>query len=221
MVIVKINLLEKLYNWFYTKSETDDLLDNKADSTHTHIKNQITDLSNSNSNTDGLMSSSDKRKLDNIEDGATKVTVLDDTSSNPTFNVKGENYPLVSQSVFDDTVSYLENSITNIDIVNVVSSLPDKGKSNCLYLVPSSSNSTEPKKYDINAWISEHSKWEQIDSFTVDLSGYYRKSETYSQSEVDGKVNVKADKSEALGTTGTFNAKGTTDEGCLVLYTVE
>lgn len=220
MATLRINIIEKLYAWFYTKSETDDLLNKKADSTHTHTKSQVTDLSNSTSSTDGLMSSSDKRKLDGIDDGATNVTVTEGTSQNPTFNVGGEDYPLVSQSVFDNTVSNLENSITNIDIVNVVSSLPDTGKSNCLYLVPSSSTSTEPNKYDIYAWISEDSKWEQIDSFTVDLSGYYRKSETYSQGEVDSKVNVKADKTEALGTTATFNAKGTTDEGCLVIYTV-
>ena len=67
MVKIKINLVEKLYNWFYSKSETDNLLNGKANTSHTHIKNDITDLSTVSSSSDGLMSSSDKTKLDNID----------------------------------------------------------------------------------------------------------------------------------------------------------
>ena len=38
MATLRINIIEKLYAWFYTKSETDDLLNKKANSTHTHTK---------------------------------------------------------------------------------------------------------------------------------------------------------------------------------------
>ena len=93
MVKIKINLVEKLYNWFYSKSETDNLLNGKANTSHTHIKNDITDLSTVSSSSDGLMSSSDKTKLDNIDlTGYYNKSEVDTKISNISSSIDPTNY---------------------------------------------------------------------------------------------------------------------------------
>lgn len=52
-----------------------DELAKKADTTHTHTIADITNMSNATQSANGLMSSSDKKKLDNVEDGAQKNVI--------------------------------------------------------------------------------------------------------------------------------------------------
>ena len=93
MVKIKINLVEKLYNWFYSKSETDNLLNGKANTSHTHVKKDITDLSTVSSSSDGLMSSSDKTKLDNIDlTGYYNKSEVDTKISNISSSIEPTNY---------------------------------------------------------------------------------------------------------------------------------
>ena len=93
MVKIKINLVKKLYNWFYSKSETDNLLNGKANTSHTHVKKDITDLSTVSSSSDGLMSSSDKTKLDNIDlTGYYNKSEVDTKISNISSSIDPTNY---------------------------------------------------------------------------------------------------------------------------------
>lgn len=60
---------------YYTESEIDTKLSGKANSSHTHTKSQIADLTTATTSTDGLMPSTDKTKLNGIEAGAQKNVV--------------------------------------------------------------------------------------------------------------------------------------------------
>ena len=105
------NIKTVISPWFYQKSEVDsklnskaeanhthsisgvsDLqssLDGKADEEHTHTLDDVTDLSVASSSSNGLMSSTDKVKLDGVEEGANKIVVdsaMSESSVNPVQN---------------------------------------------------------------------------------------------------------------------------------------
>ncbi len=102
---LSINILNYLKSLFYTKNEVDTELSSKAESSHVHderyyteseVDTKLSEKSNTNhthnvatTSINGLMSNSDKSKLDNIAAGATKITVdssLSDSSTNPVQN---------------------------------------------------------------------------------------------------------------------------------------
>lgn len=94
---------------FYTKTETDTKLNNKA--------NKTTATTSAN----GLMSSSDKTKLDGIATGATKVTVDTSLSSSSTNPVQNK---VVNSALNGKANSSHNHSISNI--TNLQSTLDNK-----------------------------------------------------------------------------------------------
>lgn len=101
------NLKDEVSKWFYQKGEVDGKLGNKSDINHTHddmyyTESEMDTKLNAKANTtvastsaNGLMSSTDKVKLDGVEEGANKTVVdsaLSSTSVNPVQNkiVKAE-----------------------------------------------------------------------------------------------------------------------------------
>ena len=75
---------------------------------------------------------------------------------------------------------------------------PSAECSNTVYLVPKSGKQKQGYREYIcvNAGTEEASSWrfEEIGDTDIDLSDYYRKSETYSKAETDGKLGLKQDK---------------------------
>lgn len=103
----------------------------------------------------GLMSSSDKAKLDSIDNGANKTTKLSQLENDTDFKTESEIQQMIEKA------SSLKKE--------VVTSLPQTGKDDVIYLVK------DPKGKDNNnyleyLWID--GKWELIGSTQVDLSGY-------------------------------------------------
>lgn len=145
--------------------------------------------------TDGLMSSTDKAKLDKIEENAnyfaleaatskklggvkigTGVNVADDGTISvniPTVPTKVSE--LTNDSKFQ-TESQVDEKISNIKIFSVtkVDSLPEVGEENKLYLI-SSSEKSESNIYDEYLWVD--SAFEKIGSTKIDLTNYWSKEE--------------------------------------------
>ena len=73
---------------------------------------------------------------------------------------------------------------------------PSAECSNAVYLVPKSSKQGYKEYICVNEGTEEASSWkfEEIGDTDVDLSDYYRKSETYSATAIDGKLELKQDK---------------------------
>uniref|UniRef100_UPI0025D0AA9F pyocin knob domain-containing protein n=1 Tax=uncultured Methanobrevibacter sp. TaxID=253161 RepID=UPI0025D0AA9F len=86
-------------------------LANKSDNTHKHQKSDITNLVNADSKHDGLMISSDKVKLDNIEAGANKI-IIDDALNKNSHNPV-ENAAIVS-NIYNKTE--ITDLLANIDV---------------------------------------------------------------------------------------------------------
>ena len=73
---------------------------------------------------------------------------------------------------------------------------PSADCSNAVYLVPKSGKQGYKEYICVNEGTEEASSWrfEEIGDTDVNLSDYYRKSETYSSVEIDGKLASKQDK---------------------------
>ena len=73
---------------------------------------------------------------------------------------------------------------------------PSAECSNAVYLVPKSGKQGYKEYICVNEGTEEASSWrfEEIGDTDVDLSDYYRKSETYSATAIDGKLALKQDK---------------------------
>lgn len=101
------NLKDEVSKWFYQKGEVDGKLGNKSDINHTHddmyyTESEMDTKLNAKANTtvastsvNGLMSSTDKVKLDGVEEGANNIIVdsaMSESSVNPVQNkvVKAE-----------------------------------------------------------------------------------------------------------------------------------
>ena len=96
-----------------------------------------------------------------------------------------------SSDVYTRTeINNLLANFSSLDI-EVVTTLPTTNISTTtIYLKPLTTSATQ-NVYEEYIYINN--KWELIGTTQVDLSNYYKKSETYSKSEVDNKVNSKVE----------------------------
>lgn len=178
------------------------------DATNDKITIAATDTtySDATSNVHGLMSTSDKQKLDGIAEGATAVTVdsaLNSSSTNPVQNkvintALGNKANLASPTFTGTpkaptasagtattqiaTTAFVGTAITNAlaEITQisyeVVQTLPQTGQAGVIYLVPNGGSS--PNTYDEYIWIGGNTaRFEKIGTTAVDLSGYVQKTE--------------------------------------------
>lgn len=179
------------------------------DATNDKITIAATDTtySDATSNVHGLMSTSDKQKLDGIAEGATAVTVdsaLNSSSTNPVQNkvintalgnkanlasptftgtpkaptaTAGTNTTQIATTAFVKTA--VDTAIGSITGIDfqVVQTLPQTGTKGVIYLVPNSG--TGQNIYDEYIWITsgQSGSFEKIGTTAVDLSGYVQKTE--------------------------------------------
>lgn len=197
------NIVEALT---YLKSEINTLLAGKADVGHDHdcryyteseMNTLLNDKAGKNiatTTSDGLMSSSDKTKLDGVEAGANKTTVdssLSATSTNPVQNkiVKsaldgksntGHNHDerYYTESEINAEVSRLEGLIDGVAGFSAVevSTLPSEGANGVLYLVPKSGTGNDV--HDEYVWVESSESFELVGNTSVNLSNYYTQSQT-------------------------------------------
>lgn len=165
---IAINANVDLTN-YYNKTETDALLDDKADADTVYTKTE----------TDTLLDG----KQDTLTAGANIQIAQDGTiSATDTTYTAGAGVTITNGVISADTGLSLE----------VVQTLPATGDADTIYLVPKTSAGTQ-NVYD--EYIYTNNAWEKIGDTEVDLTNYYTKSETYSQTEVD---NLLDDKQDAL-----------------------
>lgn len=198
------NIVEALT---YLKSEINTLLAGKADVGHDHdgryyteseMNTLLNDKAGKNiatTSSDGLMSSSDKTKLDGVEAGANKTTVdssLSATSTNPVQNkiVKsaldgksntGHNHDerYYTESEINAEVSRLEGLIDGVAGFSAVevSTLPSEGANGVLYLVPKTGG-VDDDVHDEYVWVEDSGSFELVGSTTVNMSNYYTQTQT-------------------------------------------
>ena len=154
----------------------------KADITGLGIPSQDTTYGEATTSTAGLMSASDKSKLN----GLSNVTVdseLSSSSENPVQNkvVNG----------LATRLSALETSTVSIEFISTGEDLPQTGVGNKIYFVESDDSETE-NEYDEFVWTG--TSWEKVGTKTIDLTGYARISElkNYINMSIDsnGDVNL-------------------------------
>lgn len=115
----------------------------------------------------GLMSCKDKAKLDAIDRGANRVTLLSQLENDTNFKTESE-----IQSMIEKASSLKKE---------VVTSLPATGKDDVIYLVK------DPKGKDNNNYLEYlwlNGKYELIGSTQVDLSGYVTKEQAQANETV-------------------------------------
>ena len=176
-----------------------------ATSDSIEIKATNTTYSDATQTTHGLMSTTDKKKLDGIAEGATaNVGTITGVSMNgtsvatsgvanitslpasilsgaikngvtATTQTAGDNSTKVATTAFVKTA--VDNAIAGITGIEfqIVTSLPATGKTGTIYLV--SNGGANPNSYDEYIWISSTSKFEKIGTTDVDLSGYVQASQ--------------------------------------------
>lgn len=164
-----------------------------------------TTYSDATTSTHGLMSASDKSKLNGIAEGATAnigtitgvsmngtsvatsgvanitslpASILNGAIKNgvtATTQTAGDNSTKVATTAFVKTA--VDNAIAGITGISfeIVQTLPQTGATGTIYLVPNSG--TAPNIYDEYIWIASTSKFEKIGTTDVDLSGYVQASE--------------------------------------------
>ena len=101
---------------------------------------------------------------------------------------------------FDDleeyaTKEYVENEIATFDFIKVVDALPETGLDNRIYFVPKADTQTQDL-FDEYVWVNNAWEWVTTKQLEVDLTPYYKKTETYSKTEVNelipSVVNTKS-----------------------------
>lgn len=117
-------------------------------------------LASSNSN--GLMSSSDKAKLDSAP-----------TTASVKSQIEAYGYRTASQ--VSQAISSALAGVTSISF-SIVTSLPTTGQNGVIYLI-AHSHSDAQDSYDEYAWIASAKKFEKIGNTDVDLSGYVKTSD--------------------------------------------
>lgn len=162
---IAINANVDLSN-YYNKTETDALLDDKADASTVYTKTE----------TDTLLDG----KQDTLTAGANIQITGSTISATDTTYTAGAGVTITNGVISADTGLSLE----------VVQTLPATGDADKIYLVPKTSAGTQ-NVYD--EYIYTNNAWEKIGDTEVDLSNYYQKSETYSQTEVDNLLDDKQD----------------------------
>ena len=120
-----------------------------------------TTYGNASQTANGLMSASDKKRLDGMADGANRVT-----NNNQLQN--GAGYQTASQ--VNSAISTAVGKITSFEY-EVVTSLPTTGVKGKIYLV-ADTHSDSNDSYDEYIWIG--SSYEKIGNTDVDLSGYVK-----------------------------------------------
>lgn len=105
------------------------------------------------------------------------------------------NYYTKSSTYSKDEVNTLIGNLATISI-QVVSSLPETGKSNIIYLIAKTTADGEQNSYDEYLWTG--TKFERIGDTTIDLSGYLQKTGNASNVTVD----FTAPSSRSLPATG-------------------
>lgn len=108
----------------------------------------------------GLMSSSDKAKLDSIDNGANKTTKLSQLENDTDFKTESEIQQMIEKA------SSLKKE--------VVTSLPTTGKDDVIYLVKDSKGKDNNNYLE---YLCLNGKYELIGSTQVDLSGYVTSSD--------------------------------------------
>lgn len=176
-----------------------------ATSDSIEIKAKDTTYNDATQSTHGLMSTTDKTKLDGIAEGATAnvgtitgvsmngtsvatsgvanitslpASILNGAIKNgvtATTQTAGDNSTKVATTAFVKTA--VDNAISSITGIEfqIVTTLPTTGKTGVIYLM--SNSGTAPNIYDEYIWIASTSKYEKIGSTDVDLSGYVQASE--------------------------------------------
>ena len=191
----------------YDKSEIDTKLSEKAG----------TNVASASNN--GLMSSTDKNKLDGIQEGANKTIIddsLSDASTNPVQNkiIKtaldsksdiGHDHDsrYYTESEIDSKVQVLQTAIDSLVgfTASVVEELPPSGEEGVMYLVLTEDGGVEQDIYNEYIWVDN--KFEKIGNTAVevDLSGYATKEYVTTQlgdyvtdsaltTELNGKANT-------------------------------
>lgn len=177
-----------------------------------------TTYSDATQSTHGLMSTTDKTKLDGIAEGANKTIVdssMSSSSTNPVQNkvvntalgakaplaspaltgtptaptaAAGTNTTQVATTAFVKTA--VDNAISGITGIEfeIVQTLPTTGRTGTIYLV--SNSGSAPNIYDEYIWIASTSKFEKIGTTDVDLSGYVQATEMVkiTNAEIDAIV---------------------------------
>lgn len=131
----------------------------------------------------GLMSTTDKGKLDsitvaNLESTLNKKTSISSSSTDTEYPSAKAVYTAISSAI---------SGVTQFDY-EVVTALPTTGVKGKIYLVANSGSTGNI--YDEYIWIvvSGSGKFEKIGTTQIDLSNYFTKSET--NSAIDGKVSA-------------------------------
>ena len=166
-----------------------------------------TTYSDATQSTHGLMSATDKTKLDGIAEGANKTTVdsaMSSSSTNPVQNkvintalgnkanlasptftgtpkaptaAAGTNTTQIATTAF--VKSEITTAISGITGIDfqIVQTLPQTGTKGVIYLVPN--NGQNPNSYDEYIWITsgQSGSFEKIGTTDVDLSGYVQATE--------------------------------------------
>lgn len=83
---------------------------------------------------------------------------------------------------------YVDTEIATFDFIKVVDELPAQGLENRIYFVPKADSQTQDL-FDEYAWINNKWEWITTKQIEVDLTPYYKKTETYSKGEVDTEIN--------------------------------
>ena len=177
-----------------------------------------TTYSDATQSTHGLMSTTDKKKLDGIAEGATAnvgtitgvsvngtsvatsgvanitsvpASILSGAIKNgvtATTQAAGDNSTKVATTAFVKTA--VDTAIGSITGIEfqIVTSLPATGKTGVIYLI--SNSGTAPNIYDEYIWIASTSKFEKIGTTDVDLSGYVQDSDmvAITNAEIDAIV---------------------------------
>lgn len=199
----------------YDKSEIDTKLSEKAG----------TNVASASNN--GLMSSTDKNKLDGIQEGANK-TIIDDslseTSTNPVQNkiIKtaldsksdiGHDHDgrYYTESEIDTKVQVLQTAIDSLVgfTASVVEELPPSGEEGVMYLVLTEDGGVEQDIYNEYIWVDN--KFEKIGNTAVevDLSGYATKE--YVTTQLGDYVTDSALTTELSGKANTIHTHAISD----------
>lgn len=202
----------------YDKSEIDTKLTEKAG----------TNVASASSN--GLMSSTDKNKLDGIQEGANK-TIIDDSlsesSTNPVQNkiIKtaldsksdiGHDHDgrYYTESEIDTKVGVLQTAIDSLVgfTASVVEELPSSGEKGVMYLVLTEDGGVEQDIYNEYIWVDN--KFEKIGNTAVevDLSGYATKEYVTTQlSDYTTNSNLQTELNKKANTVHTHAISDVTD----------
>lgn len=131
----------------------------------------------------------EKNKLDGIAAGA-EVNVQSDWDVTDTgsdaFIKNKPSIPVVDNAMSDSSINTIQNKVVKAyidDLISTVSSLhfeiveslPEKGQSNIIYLVPR--GSTGDNRYEEFVWIEAENRYESLGYTTIDLSDYVKKEE--------------------------------------------